>query len=367
VYPNGSVDAEFWWTGVLGTARQFPANLVRGLSIIINPLIRLPWVFERDGVELPVPTWVRDPMLLNESNPAHATPTLPKMSRESRFDFWSRWVRDAILSGQATFSFAPDAVGQPVLGSMRRHDPPDLTKDATTQEIDAQWSLVLDGDRFTVDRFGQLEGHPEHRRLHFMRGHQGGILGAHRAELAAAAGVTDYAATLFDGNVPSGVLTTDQPVNQDQADFTREQWEARQWRRRIAVLGNGVKYQQVTMSPVDAAIGQMMMLSNTQVAHMLELPAGMLDGESGGSMTYANINDARRDFVDGTLASWASRIEESVSAMLPWGQSMRIDFTEYTKPLTPQPAAAADALPPVTPPAAAAAPEEVPENASDSA
>ena len=64
------------------------------------------------------------------------------------------------------------------------------------------------------------------------------------------------------------------PLTQDQADVTREEWEARQWRRRIAVLGNGVKYQQVTMSPVDAAVGQMMMLSNTQVAHMLELPGG---------------------------------------------------------------------------------------------
>ena len=61
----------------------------------------------------------------------------------------------------------------------------------------------------------------------------------------------------------------------------------------------------------------------------------MLDGQSGGSMTYANINDARRDFVDGTLASWAARVEESISALLPWGQSMRIDFTEYTKPITP--------------------------------
>jgi hypothetical protein len=338
-----------------------PANLTRGLAIIINPLVRLPWVFERDGEPLPVPTWVKDPMLLNEHSPAHEVPSLPKMSRESRFDFWSRWVRDAILAGQGMFSFAAGGEGQPVLGSLRRHNPPDLTQDAALPPVSAQWTLVLDGERFTVDHQGRLVDHPERRRLHFMRGHEGGVFGAHRAELAAAMGVTDYAANLFDGNVPSGVLTTDQPVNQDQADFTREQWEARQWRRRIAVLGNGVKYQQVTMSPVDAAVGQMMMLSNTQVAHMLELPAGMLDGQSGGSMTYANINDARRDFVDGTLASWAARVEESISALLPWGQTMRIDFTEYTKPITPVPAAAAGALPPVTPPAAAAAPEEVPD------
>ena len=340
VYPNGSPEAEYWWTGVLGTGVQLPANLTRGLAIIINPLVRLPWVF--DGGD--APTWVRDPMLLNGAvSGAVAVPTLPKMSRESRFDFWSRWIRDAILSGRGVFSFAPDSEGQPKLGSLRRHQPPDLTQDAALQDIAAQWSLTLDGGMWPITSDGDLVDHPERRRVHFVRGHEGGVFGAHRAELAAAAGVTNYAATLFDGGVPSGVLTSDMPLTQTQADMTREEWEARQRRRRIAVLGNGVKYQQVTMSPVDAAVGQMMMLSNTQVAHMLELPAGMLDGQSGGSMTYANINDARRDFVDGTLASWAARVEEAISALLPWGQSMRIDFTEYTKPITPLPAAVAAA------------------------
>lgn len=337
VYPNGSPEAEYWWTGVLGFPVQFPANLTRGLAIIINPLVRLPWVFhDRNGNPVDIPTWARDPMLLNgDLSGGAGMPSLPKMSRESRFDFWSRWIRDAILSGRGVFSFGPDSEKQPKVGTLRRHDPTTLIPDPRMHPVEAQWELNLDGNQWKVDDDGELVDHPEKRLLHFVRGHEGGILGMHRAELAAAAGVTDYAATLFDGGVPSGVLTTDMPLSQPQADATRDEWERNQYRRRIAVLGNGAKYQQVTMSPVDAAVGQMMMLSNTQVAHMLELPAGMLDGQSGGSMTYANINDARRDFVDGTLASWAARVEESISALLPGNQSMRIDFTEYTKPIAP--------------------------------
>jgi len=250
--------------------------------------------------------------------------------RESRFDFWARWLRDTILHGIGAFSYLPDSEGQPLTGSLIRHDARDLL--APIDDFTHDWQLAWQGDFYAVDEDGNVEG--TGRRLHFVRGHQGGIIGMHLMELAGAAGVTKYAAELFDGNVPSGILATDQPINQSQADATRDEWERTQYRRRIAVLGNGAKYQQVIMSPVDAAVGQLMLLSNTQVAHMLELPAWMLDGQSGGSMTYANINDRRQDFVDGTLAAWSARVEESISALLPWGQTMSIDFTEYRKPTT---------------------------------
>jgi hypothetical protein len=96
---------------------------------------------------------------------------------------------------------------------------------------------------------------------------------------------------------------------------------------------------------------------------MLELPASMLDGFAGGSMTYSNRAEDQRAFVDGPLSSWASRVEESISALLPWGQSMSIDFTEYTKTTTGGAAPPADPPPPVVP-----ASEEVPsDDDSDSA
>jgi hypothetical protein len=99
VYPNGHPDADYWWTGVLGSPVQIPANLTRGLSIIINPLVGLPWLFNGG----PQPPWAVDPQLLNGGVGA----LLPKMSRESRFDFWSRWIRDAILYGRGTAGTCP--------------------------------------------------------------------------------------------------------------------------------------------------------------------------------------------------------------------------------------------------------------------
>lgn len=327
---NGEPEDPIWWTGVRGQTVQIPANLTRGLSIIINPLVRMPWQFSSG----PAPTWAVDPMLLNGQIQGPGAPQRPKLWRESRFDFWARWIRDTILHGIGVVSFEPDSEELPAVGSMLRHNPRDLRPpaDREVDDPDQPWQLVWQGQSWPVDHDGVLKGAAGGRRVHFMRGHQGGIIGMHAAELAAAAGVTSYAAGVFEGNVPSGVLTTDQPINQTQSDQTREEWERTQYRRRIAVLGNGAKYQQVVMSPANAAVDQMMALSNTQVAHMLELPAAMLDGTTGDSMTYSNINDRRQDFVDGPLAAWSARIEESLSALLPWGQTMTIDFTEYRKP-----------------------------------
>jgi HK97 family phage portal protein len=360
---NGDVEDPFWWTGVLGNTPPIPANLTRGLSIIINPLVRLPWLFNGG----PQPPWAADPMLFNgRVSGGVAVGKVPKMARESRFDFWSRWIRDAILFGRGTFTYDPDSDNQPRLGSLRRHPWRDLSTDLGSSNAGGdRWYLTVDGTEYPVDDEGVLRGSDgaELEHVHFMRGHEGGVLGMHAAELRAAAGVTEYAANLFDGNVPSGVLQIDQPMTQDQANATREEWRRQQKQRSIAVLGNGAKYQQVVMSPVDAAVGQMMTLSNTQVAHMLELPASMLDGFAGGSMTYSNRAEDQRAFVDGPLSSWASRVEESISALLPWGQSMSIDFTEYTKTTTGGAAPPADPPPPVVP-----ASEEVPsDDDSDSA
>ena len=61
---TGDVEDPFWWTGVLGSTVPVPANLTRGLAIIINPLVRLPWLFNDEQA----PAWAVDPMLFNGRN-----------------------------------------------------------------------------------------------------------------------------------------------------------------------------------------------------------------------------------------------------------------------------------------------------------
>src|SRR4029450_3163653 len=64
-------------------------------------------------------------------------------------------------------------------------------------------------------------------------------------------GAEKFAATLFGNSaIPAGVLTTDHRVDQETADRWRARW--RQQDRGIAILGDGARFQPVTVSPEES-------------------------------------------------------------------------------------------------------------------
>ena len=329
---------DLWWIGLQSAWNlNVPAAVTRATSIIVNPLVRMPWIIQTDtGTEISpedptYPTWLRDPMLLNGANSSGVdTGVLPMLDRVDRFDLWAKWVRDALWFGLGVLVFQPDLQGQPIPGTVQVLDPSRLYK----SEAVGGWALETSTDLIAIDDQGFLEWDGTPTRVTLLR-HSlpGGVFGRHRAQLQLSNKIDAYASDSFDTGTPSGVLTTDQPITQTQADQTRIEWETTQKRRRTAVLGNGAKYQQVLMSPLDAELVAMSRLSNEQTAHMFELPAWQLDASTN-STTYTNAGDWRQDLVDGPLASWSARIEETLAALMPWGTSMSIDFTQYTKPMT---------------------------------
>lgn len=332
---------DLWWIGLHSQwAQNVPTAVTRATAIIVNPLVRMPWMIRTpDGTELAptdpgYPVWLRDPMLLNGTSGGANSGRLPMLDRIDRFDLWAKWIRDALWQGIGVLVFEPDSEGQPLAGTLQVVDPSHLYKSETTG-----WAL---SDRYGVipiDDAGFLDyaaagrsGTPT-RVILLRHSLPGGVFGRHRAQLELANRIDAYAADTFNTGTPSGVLTTDQPITQAQADVTRTEWETTQARRRIAVLGNGAKYQQVVLSPLDVELIAMARMSNEQVAHMFELPAWQLDA-SANSTTYTNAQDWRQDLVDGPLASWSARTEETLGAVMPWNWSMEIDFTKYTKPMT---------------------------------
>jgi hypothetical protein len=325
---------DLWWIG-LHTAwtRSIPAAVTRATAIIVNPLVRMPWhVTPPDGARLELgdpgyPVWLADPMLLNGSSGGPNSGTFDMLDRIDRFDLWARWIRDALWVGVGLLAFAPDSAGQPRAGSIQLLDPARLYRG------EDGWALATrSGGLVPIGADGMVLGH---RLVPLRHSLPGGVFGRHRAQLELAGRLTSYAAESLDSAVPSGVLSTDQPINPAQADQTRTEWESTQQRRRIAVLGNGARYQQVVMSPVEAELVAMARLSNEQVAHMFELAAFNLDASTN-SMTYSNAADNRQELVDGPLASWSARLEETLSALMSWGTRLTIDFTRYTTPTTIQ-------------------------------
>lgn len=330
-------DGQRWWVGLSEWWHQSaPPAVTRATAILTNPLVRLPWVIEtKDRQIMPTdpdyPAWLTDPMLLNGSTGGPNHGRLHMLDRIDRFDFWAAWVRDACWLGIGVLKFEPDSNEQPKAGSLQRIDPSRLTRN------EDHWALATRDGIQPINDQGRIsatdEGRPETQIVLLRHSLPGGVFGRHRAQLRLAERITGYANETFETGVPSGVLSTEQPINQMQADQTREEWESTQRRRRVAVIGNGAKYSPVLISPVDAELVAMARLSNEQVAHMFELPAWCLDASTN-SMTYANATDNRQDLVDGPMASWSARIEETLGALLPWGQRLKIDFTAYTTPTT---------------------------------
>jgi HK97 family phage portal protein len=79
-------------------------------------------------------------------------------------------------------------------------------------------------------------------------------IGHARQAVGLGLGAEQYAARFFgDSAVPSGLLSTDQHIRRQDALDLKEQWKnAHQGRRDIAVLGDGARFQAITIPPEQA-------------------------------------------------------------------------------------------------------------------
>ncbi len=328
-FPSAYPPGDLWWTGMHWQwESQLPPSVTRATAILCNPLVRMPWTIRKpDGSVIEpdddgYPAWLADPALNGGSSGGSNKGVFAQLDRPTRFDLFSRWVRDSLWLGLGLLAFIPGEDG-PRAGTVQVLDPTRLYKG------NDGWALDVDGSVEPVSDDGMVAGH---RLVPLRHSLPGGVLGWHREQFRLAQRMTAYASETFNSGVPSGVLSTDQPLNQRQADQTREEWNNRQHTRQISVLGNGTRYQAIAISPVDSELIAMAKASNESIAHAFELPSWYLDASTN-TMTYNNAGWFRQDLVDGPLASWSARIEQTISGLLPWRTRLVIDFTKYTQPI----------------------------------
>jgi HK97 family phage portal protein len=127
--------------------------------------------------------------------------------------------------------------------------------------------------------------------------------------------VEKFGAEFFGkGGIPVGVLSTDRRVDQHLADTWRVRWKARG--RDIAVLGDGAKFQPITISPEESQFLETSRANVATVARYFGVQPELIGGESGGSLTYANVEQRALDFLQFGLAPWLVRLETAISALL---------------------------------------------------
>jgi HK97 family phage portal protein len=130
--------------------------------------------------------------------------------------------------------------------------------------------------------------------------------------------VEKFGAKLFgESAIPSGLLTTPDRLTSGQASELKERWRASHaGNRDIAVLGGGASFQPVTISPEESQFLETTRANVATVARYFGVQPELIGGESGGSLTYANVEQRALDFLQFGLAPWLVRLEVAISGLL---------------------------------------------------
>lgn len=153
-----------------------------------------------------------------------------------------------------------------------------------------------------------------------------GPIQAASADLRGAMDVRDYATGWFQNSgQPSGLLKTDQRLNEEDAKEYREQWHETP-AGRVRVLGQGLDFIPFMLKPADAQWLENQRFSVTQIARLFGIPATyLLAAIDGTSMNYTNQEQVDIAFVRYTLMAYLREIEMAFTAVLPRGQEARFN------------------------------------------
>jgi HK97 family phage portal protein len=154
-----------------------------------------------------------------------------------------------------------------------------------------------------------------------------GPVQAAQPDLGGALDQRDYASGWFHtSGVPSGVLSTDQHLTATQAEDYKERW-TKTPPGSVRVVGAGLSYNPVMISPKDAQFLESQQFSITSIARLFGIPASlMLAAVSGGtSQTYSNIEQDMIVYVQHSLMVYLREIEEAFTAISPRGQTVRFN------------------------------------------
>lgn len=176
----------------------------------------------------------------------------------------------------------------------------------------------------TVQWGGKTFGPDDIRHLRLLRvpGRAEGLgpIQACKAILQGAQDMSTYATQWTrKGGVPTGILSSDQPITKAQADEAKERWNASNGiDGGVAVLGSNLKYSPLALKPSEVQFLESRAFDVLSIGRMFGIPAHMLLASiPGSSMTYQNINDASTDFIRWTLMGYLRPIETALTQILP--------------------------------------------------
>lgn len=245
------------------------------------------------------------------------------------------------LDGNAYWLVLRDTKGAPI--SLQPLNPRDVTPARDT--FGRRVFMYKGKQRSAATR---TEGDIAHLQKLRVPGRERGLgpIEAARAELEGALDARDYSAGWFDrSDVPTGILTSDQVINNEQAKRYKQRWQGidPETGERdpnfagIRVLGSNLTYDSLQIKPADLQFLETQQFNTTQIARLFGTPASlMLAVVEGNSQSYSNVEQDWIAFTRFTLMAYLREIEETLSELLPYGNSVRfnVDALQRSDTLT---------------------------------
>lgn len=214
-------------------------------------------------------------------------------------------------------------------------------------KVNALWPLRPDRMR-VARRKGKLWYHyrlpdgteailPSYQVLHIPGLGFDGIIGYSPIHMAREAiglslATEEFGAKFFgNGANPGGVLEHPQSLSKEAQDNLRESWNQMHQglsnQHRIAILEEGMKYQQIGIPPDDAQFIETRKFQRGEIASFFHIPPHMIGDLE--KATYSNIEHQAIEFVIYTMRPWFVRWEQAINKKLLWPDERKDYFAEF--------------------------------------
>lgn len=109
------------------------------------------------------------------------------------------------------------------------------------------------------------------------------------------------------------IKNTGADLPEDQIVGLLSKWKSARLQNNIGYLNSALDFKTTSFSPKEMGYNEMLQFLATEIARMTNIPAYMLSADMNNSLTYANVIDERRQFVDMSLRPYIEAIEGRLS------------------------------------------------------
>lgn len=300
--------------GVSATTALGLSSVWRCVQILADGVSQLPWAERRGNLDLPLSPLVRR----------------PQGSRTRRE--WTSLVTAtmALFNVAYLLKLGEDSEGVP--GSLIPIPPAAI---APLSPMD-QFGLVDPAEYWVAGRKVPASELVILRRLPFpgLTDDVANLIGIARTMFASAIAADNYASRYWQaGGSPVTVLTSDQPLTQQQADDLGQRWGDRRAMGPDfpAVLGLGAHAEDFGADPTAASAVEARREMVADVARYFGVPTRLVNAPTGDSETYATTGDTNLDLLRFGVQGYVDAICDAVSDQLPGQRHVEMDTTVLTR------------------------------------